>query len=159
MYDFQLAVNNIVDKNSQLLLSLSGDPIKLITQITCNLRQFQNKVFFILIDEYENFEDYQQVVINTLLKHNTNFFTFKIGVRELGWRKKHTLNSAELLNDPADYVLLNIESRFTDGQDFENFVKEVCQLRIQKILSLNNKNVSFSLSIFRKASNLCNICH
>lgn len=145
MFSFQMAINNIVDCDVKLRLSLTGDPIKMITHSVCELPQFRKKMFYILLDEYENFEDYQQVVVNTLLKHNTDCFTFKIGVRALGWRKKNTLNPSELLCDPADYSNLVIEERFTTGSEFETFVKEVCQQRLQSLLQSDNISEPFNI--------------
>lgn len=143
MYEFQSEINNISDENFPKL-SMPGDPIKLITECTASLTQFQNKVFYILVDEYENLENYQQQSINSLIKHNTDLYTFKIGVRELGWRVKHTLNTDELLHDPADYVLINIEEKFTEGHYFNDFAKEVCQQRIKQLF-LNEGGVNYSI--------------
>lgn len=141
MYLFQSEINNIVD--GQLpKLSLAGDPIKILTEHALKLEQFSDKIFFILLDEYENYEDYQQMVINSLIKHTTDNYTFKIGVRELGWRVKHTLNTNELLYDPADYVLVNIESKLTETESsFPDFAKKVCEQRITKILAADDNEV------------------
>jgi hypothetical protein len=132
MYEFQSQINNI-SVESKLQLSMPGDPIRLITECATSLSQFKNKTFYILIDEYENFTNYQQQSLNSLLKHNTELYTFKIGVRELGWRVKNTLNQNESLLDPADYVLINIEQKFTEGDYFNEFAKEVCQQRIKEL--------------------------
>jgi hypothetical protein len=132
MYEFQSQINNI-SKESKPQLSMPGDPIRLITECAVSLSQFKNKMFYILIDEYENFTDYQQQCLNSLIKHNTELYTFKIGVRELGWRVKNTLNKEESLLDPADYVLINIEQKFTKGDYFNGFAKDVCQQRIKEL--------------------------
>lgn len=134
MYEFQSQINNISDE-SHPKLSMPGDPIKLITECTVSLSQFKDKMFYILVDEYENLENYQQQSVNSLIKHNTELYTFKIGVRELGWRIKHTLNVDELLHDPADYVLINIEEKFIEGHHFNDFAKDVCQQRIKQLFS------------------------
>jgi hypothetical protein len=132
MYEFQSQINNISDGNAPKL-SMPGDPIKLVTECVISLPQFKDKMFYFLIDEYENLEDYQQQCLNSLLKHNTDLYTFKIGVRELGWRVKHTLNHEELLNDPADYVLIIIEEKFTEENYFNDFARNVCQQRIKQL--------------------------
>lgn len=137
IYDFQSAINNISDDCDSLKCSISGAPIKLLTQKVCGLRQFYGKTFYILLDEYENFEDYQQIIVNSLVKHSSENYIFKIGVRELGWRKKYTLNKHELLLDPADYVFLHIEKLLTSNSDFENFAQAVCQQRISALLKEN----------------------
>jgi hypothetical protein len=143
MYEFQSQINNI-SKETKLQLSMPGDPIRLITECATSLPQFKNKMFYILIDEYENYTDYQQQCLNSLIKHNTELYTFKIGVRELGWRIKNTLNEEESLLDPADYVLINIEQKFTEGDYFNGFAKEVCQQRIKE-LSRGDKNEIYLL--------------
>ena len=134
LLDFQVAVNNIADKQYPQL-SMPGEPIKLLTEQVELLSQFNNKIFYILIDEYENLLDNQQQIVNTLIKHTPDSYTFKIGVREMGWRVKYTMNRQELLNDPADYELYKIEEQFSDETDnkFREFAKDVCQKRIQEI--------------------------
>lgn len=143
MYEFQSQINNIADGDVPDL-SMSGDPIRILTEKVVSLPQFSNKMFYILIDEYENLEDYQQIVVNTLIKHNSEDFTFKIGVRELGWRIKQTLNPSESLIDPADYVLFDITKKLTEESRFGDFAKEVCQKRIQELID-EDKRGEFSI--------------
>ncbi len=135
MYKFQADINNISDGNMPQL-SLAGDPVKIVTEQARKLRQFSGKIFYLLIDEYENLLDSQQQIVNTLLKHVPQSYTIKIGVREMGWRVKHTMNPQESVIDPADYVLFNIVDEFTDEtpDKFESFARDVCQLRIKDLL-------------------------
>lgn len=135
LYSFQSHINNIAD-DKEKQWSMSGVPVRLVTEHALKLRQFTGKSFFLLIDEYENLLNYQQVVINSLLKHVPDSYTIKIGVRENGWKVKTTLNEEEVLNDPADYVLFNIVDDFTaieNGSLFNNFAQEVCKLRLAKL--------------------------
>jgi len=141
MYEFQAKINNISDMK-KMNLSMAGDPIKLVTECALSLTQFKNKMFFLLIDEYENLIEYQQKCINTLIKHNTDLYTFKIGVRELGWNIRSTLNEQEALNDPADFVLIDIEEKFTNDEYFGKFAKDVCQQRIEQLLPFDNNSFS-----------------
>lgn len=134
MYKFQADINNIADCNMPKL-SLAGDPIRIVTEQARKLRQFHDKTFYLLIDEYENLLDSQQQIVNTLLKHIPQSYTIKIGVREMGWRVKYTMNPQESVIDPADYVLFNIVDEFTDvtPDKFESFARDVCQLRIKDL--------------------------
>lgn len=135
LWDFQAIINNIGSHNcAEIQLSTIGEPIKYCIACLKQLPQFSNKSFYIILDEYENLEDYQQIIINTQIKHAANDYTFKIGVRELGWRQRHTLNPSEFLNDPADYVLLDINESFEEGGDFNCFAKDVCQKRFDMLL-------------------------
>lgn len=72
------------------------------------------------------------MVLNTLIKHASNTYTFKVGVRELGWRKRTTLNANEQLVSPADYIRINIAERLI-GKRFEEFARNVCNARIQRL--------------------------
>ncbi|MBO4875643.1 MAG: hypothetical protein J5542_10100 [Bacteroidales bacterium] len=142
MYKFQADVNNVADGNMPKL-SMAGVPIDIVAKQTQNLRQFKDKVYYLLIDEYENFTDDQQECINTLIKHVPDSYTIKIGVREMGWRVKTTHNNMESLNDPADYRLTKIEESFTDSQSadrFEEFARSVCNLRLVKLMDDDSPN-------------------
>jgi len=145
MFSFQARINNIAD-GDRTLLSMAGDPIRITAEHTLALAQFKDKIFYFLLDEYENYTDYQQQAINTLIKHtSTELYTFKIGVRELGWRVKHTLNPDELLNDPADYELVNIERKLTEESHFMEFAKTVCQQRIMQIISDSDQRNNYDI--------------
>jgi len=147
MYSFQSEVNNVVKDNIPWL-SMPGDPIKLFVEQALTLRQLEGKMFYLLIDEYENLMDNQQQIMNTLLKHVPESYTFKIGVRELGWRVKYTLNKAELLNDPADYSLINITEQFSGsdkGNAFEAFASDVCKRRISELLEGEEEANKYSI--------------
>lgn len=146
MYEFQSKINNISSCNS-MELSMSGDPLKVLTEHVAGLKQFENKMFYFLIDEYENLENNQQQIINTLIKHSTDYYTFKIGVRELGWRIKHTLNNNELLHDPADYTIINIEQKLTEHNYFAEFAMKVCQPRLQQLIDEGSEKFTISNSL------------
>lgn len=136
MYKFQAEVNNIADGNMPRL-SMAGDPIHIVTEQARKLRQFEGKTFYLLVDEYENLLNDQQQIVNTLLKHTPQSYTIKIGVREMGWRVKYTMNPQESVIDPADFVLFNIVEEFTNAETsdkFESFAREVCQLRIKDLM-------------------------
>jgi hypothetical protein len=152
MYEFQAQINNI-SCEMRPFLSMAGDPIKLVIECAVSLSQFKNKTFYILIDEYENFTEYQQKCINSLIKHNSDSYTFKIGVRELGWKTRNTLNEQESLTDPADFVIIDIEQQFNDGSYFNEFAKNVCQQRIKQLF-LNDENKEYSIETAFEALSL-----
>ena len=126
---FEAFLNNL-DPTALPPLSLQGQAIDDLCQAVLDLPQFTGKNLFFIVDEFENLLDYQQVVLNTLIKHCGSHYTFKIGVRDLGWRKRSTLNDNEQLISPADYERIDIEQRL-EGEQFVNFAAEVCNLRAQ----------------------------
>ncbi|RYG99642.1 MAG: hypothetical protein EON58_03220 [Alphaproteobacteria bacterium] len=124
---FEAWVNNI-DPDNLPGLSMQGVVIDDLCKGVLELPQFKDKRLFFIIDEFENLLDDQQEVVNTLVKHCGPDYTFKIGVRELGWRRRSTLHNNEQLQSPADYERIDIQLRL-DGDQFAKFAKEVCSLR------------------------------
>lgn len=149
MISFQAEINNVADGNLPKL-SMAGVPIQTTTDLTIQLKQFSGKIFFLLLDEYENFTDSQQRSMNTLLKHVPDSYTIKIGVREMGWRVKCTRNEFESVNDPADYSLINIDEIFNSNETsnrFTEFARNVCQLRIRELFDDKTTNYDIEKSI------------
>jgi hypothetical protein len=132
---FESAINNIADDSISLRLSLQGAPVDLLVSALRELPQFQGKHFFFIVDEYENFLDYQQRVVNTLIKHCGEHYSFKIGVKELGWRCRTTVNETEQLQSPADYIKISITDELRDA--FGNFALRICNSRMAKISTAN----------------------
>ncbi len=135
---FEAYLNNIKDEE-KLGLSLQGAPIDALMERVSRLPQFTGKNFFFLIDEYENLLDDQQQVVNTLIKHAANSYTFKVGVRELGWRQRSTINTNETLNSPADYVRIDIADKLRPW--FTDFATKVCNDRLRLIPGAENLTV------------------
>jgi hypothetical protein len=126
--DFEASINSISD-NSSLKLSMQAAPIDALVEVLLSAPQLRGKQFFFLIDEFENFEDYQQRVLNTIIKHASSTYTFKVGVRELGWRQRATLNPNEQLTSPADYAKIHI-GEVLDAPRFKTFAERVITSRI-----------------------------
>lgn len=130
-HEFEAYINNVRDA-TQPRLSLQGTPLDSLTASLLTLPALAGKHFFFLIDEYENLLDYQQQVFNTLIKQAAQSYTFKVGVRELGWRCRTTLNVNEQLIHPADYVRIHIAETL-DAETFNKFALDVCQGRLSKL--------------------------
>ncbi|APX16102.1 hypothetical protein BWR17_09810 [Phaeobacter inhibens] len=125
--DLELYINNL--GGDRPTISQLQSPITQFLLQLKNLDGHEGVGFHIIFDEYENLLDYQQQVVNTLIKHSGDNCYFKIGVRELGWRVHTTLNENESLISPADYELIRIEDRI--GADFDKFARSVCESRLQ----------------------------
>ncbi|MEN5264802.1 hypothetical protein [Stenotrophomonas sp. TWI587] len=126
--DFEASINTVADMSAPSL-SMQGAPLDALAKALLSSPQLAGKQFFFLIDEFENFEDYQQRVLNTIIKHATSDYTFKVGVRELGWRERSTLNSNEQLTSPADYARISI-SEVLDSSRFKTFAEKVLLARL-----------------------------
>jgi hypothetical protein len=131
---FEATVNNVAD-GVKAPLSMQGAPIDVIFRALGELPQFEGKTFFLLIDEYENLLDYQQEIVNSLIKHSGEHYTFKVGVRELGLRRRSTVNPNEQLISPADYVRISVAEKL-QGDNFTAFASSVCNGRIASLQAL-----------------------
>lgn len=116
-------------------LSIQGAPIDLLFAAVSRQPEVADRPFFICIDEYEIYLDYQQQVVNTLLKQSSSVYTFKIGVRELGWRARSILAGAEPLISPADYVRVDLGQRGA-GREFDKFAADVVSSRLGRYATL-----------------------
>ena len=128
LIEFEAHINNVAD-NASPPLSMQGAPTDLLIEFVKRQEVFSDKLFFFLIDEYENFEDYQQQLMNTLIKHSGELYSFKVCVRELGWRIRNTLAENEYLISPADYSRIDIND-VLQGPPFEEFSHKICQDRL-----------------------------
>lgn len=128
LVDFEATVNNVVDAVPPPL-SMLGAPLDQLIGALHKVPVFKGKIFFLLIDEYENYLPYQQSLVNTLVKHSGNAYTVKVGVRQLGWKVRTTQNPDEQLMYPADYALIEVEDRL-EGDYFKDFATQVCQGRL-----------------------------
>lgn len=129
---FEARLNNIVDVDESLGLSMLPAPIDLLVQHLRRQPWFAGKKLFFLIDEYENLLDYQQEVINTLIKHSSASYAFKIGVKELGFRRHTTINPTEQLSTPADYDVIAIADELAPR--FESYAAELVGQRIAAVM-------------------------
>ena len=130
---FEAGINNVADDGEMPDLSMQGAPIDVFLREIRELAQFRGKYFFFLVDEYENLAGYQQRVVNTLVKHCGELYSFKVGVRELGLRERSTINEMEQLAHPADYRLVDITRELSER--FDQFAAGVCERRLSKMLS------------------------
>lgn len=132
LIDYEIAINNI-SALAKPDVSILGRPVTYLTRALNADSRLNGKPIFFLVDEYENFEDYQQRVFNTLIKHaGDEGYTFKIGMKATGHRERATINPDEVLVEPADYALVDIAERLKD-EDFARFARAVCTGRLERI--------------------------
>lgn len=137
----EIYINNL--GHERPTISQIQSPINHFLQQLKKVNGLKNTGFHIILDEYENLLDYQQQIVNTMIKHSGDNCYFKIGVRELGWRVHTTLNDNESLISPADYELISIEERLKDN--FAHFARSVCESRLKS----NETSVGMYLSLDR----------
>lgn len=91
-----------------------------------NSEFMKDKHVIYLIDEFENFEEYQQKSVFTFLKYANQNQTYIIGLRPLGLKTLST-NGNEYIRETDDYVTEVLD----DQVDYEDFARDVCNKRIE----------------------------
>lgn len=94
---------------------------------TSKLLDKNDLVFKIFIDEYETLQEYQQKIVNTLIKHSSIPVIFNIGLRPKGMKTSETISGTETIEAPHDYELLLLG--FEQDRYLE-IIKEICKKRI-----------------------------
>jgi len=84
-------------------------------------------LFKVFIDEYETLQDYQQKIVNTLIKHSALPVIFNVGLRPKGMRTRETISQTETIEAPHDYELLTLEF---DSESYPDIVRSICKKRI-----------------------------
>ena len=131
---FESRVNGIVRTVPEMPLSILGVPLGHLLEALSSDPVFEGRFLSICVDEFENLDDYQQRVFNTLLKHVGDApYTMKVGVKPTGQRDFHTLNVHESISETADYSSLDIVQNNKDNkaQSFGDFAARVCNERFQ----------------------------
>lgn len=95
------------------------------------LPELSGLLFVIMIDEYENFSDSQQRVVNTLLKFRKNPVTFRIGMRLEGFHTFDTVSSDEFIKEGRDYRGFAFESFLQDKKGYREFLMNVARKRLE----------------------------
>lgn len=103
---------------------------RFITDVCVATRELLGKddlLFKIFIDEYETLQEYQQKIVNTLIKHSSLPVIFNIGLRPKGMKTSGTISETETIEAPHDYELLLLG--FEQDQ-YPEILKSICQKRI-----------------------------
>ena len=129
--DLQHSVNNIQDK-PVIDTSTMGVPVKYLVNACDAIPKFSERQVAFLFDEFEVLRNYQQRVVNTLIKEANDRITFKIGVREEGLRERVVVGGDQEIRTPADYALVRIEERL-QGDSWGEFATMVVSGRLTPI--------------------------
>lgn len=108
-------------------------------------------IFKIFIDEYETLQEYQQRIVNTLIKHSSLPVIFNIGLRPKGMKTNCTISETETIEAPHDFELLTLS---IDSDEYQDILKKICQKRIAlgkekgKIPESASENIDFYLGLY-----------
>lgn len=131
LIDLQNSVNNIHDE-PMVQASTMGVPVRYLIEACDAMPRFAERQVAFLFDELEVLENYQQRVINTLIKQANDRLTYKVGVREEGLRERVVVGGDQEIRTPADYALVRIEERL-QGDSWADFAAMVISGRLSPV--------------------------
>jgi hypothetical protein len=97
--------------------------------------------FVIMIDEYENFLESQQRMINTLLKFVRNGITFRLGMRLEGFRTFDTISSDDFIKVGRDYRSIIFEEVLIKDSGYSEYLKDIANKRLAKVKCFNEHSL------------------
>ena len=133
LVDAELEIIRYVGNPSRFpepVLTLPGILPKTLADALTTELPLSNKVFHVFVDEYENLLEYQQRIINTLIKTPALSFVVDIGLRKEGWKTRSTLAPGESISDPHDFNVFEFEVDLTPDA-YAELVAETCRKRLQ----------------------------
>lgn len=128
-------VNNCVFRKESLLkievlLSPSKFTIGIPKILENRVSFFKGKIFLYLIDELENIIEYQQKLIQTLLREKEPICSFRIGARLYGIRTYKTLGTGEENKEGSEYEKIVLDDFFRKSSSYNEFVRNICINRL-----------------------------
>lgn len=121
-------INGLSNTNNQDIRYVNAHRIIKDMCLSCNKILGRELIYKVFIDEYETLQEYQQEIINTLIKHSTLPVIFNIGLRPKGMKTTRTISLTETIEAPHDYELLTLG--FSDPSTYPTILKEICKKRI-----------------------------
>lgn len=121
-------INGLADLNDFGIRYVNAQRIIKDMCVSCNKIFKRELTYKIFIDEYETLQEYQQKIVNTLIKHSSLPVIFNIGLRPKGMKTKMTISLTETIEAPHDYEMLTLG--FNEPSIYPTILKEICRKRI-----------------------------
>lgn len=120
-------------------------------------RNFKSKndfKFILMIDEYENFLEPQQRLINTLLKFVKPGITFRLGMRLEGFRTFDTISTDDFIKEGRDYRNTIFEEVLIKDSGYSNYLKDIANKRLKQVPCFVDKSLTDITSFLGVKENL-----
>jgi hypothetical protein len=135
LWAFESWVSNVRTAPTPIFLPGNRFLLTLIELIKSQIDATSESTYFVYIDEYENLSSFQQMIVNTWLKHSEHPLIFNVAMKRNAFRLRQTLGD-EMLSDIHDYRAHDLESYLSE--EFELFAAEVLflNLSLDQVLEL-----------------------
>lgn len=128
------------------LLPLREFLAELIGEARKKLPYLANSVFAVYIDEYENLLEYQQKLLNTLIKSGEPPLIFHVAMKPNGMRTRKT-TGPETIQEVADFRLIKLDDAL--APQFKLFAAELFFFRLIGEAGVHESETPVSLEVLR----------
>jgi hypothetical protein len=115
---------------------------------------FSSLNFTILLDEYENFLNHQQKVVNTLLRFTKPHIKFRIGMRLEGFRTFEMISEDDFIKEGREYRKVVFEEILNKSVGYQDFLCEISRKRLESIPALRNREFTNIKKILGESENI-----
>ena len=117
---------------------------------------FKDLNMVILLDEYENYLDYQQRLINPLLRFSERQIKFRIGMRLEGFRtfKITSAEADDFIKEGREYRRVVFEEILNKDLGYHNFLSDITRKRLELIPLLKEKGFTDIKTILSESEDL-----
>lgn len=122
-------INNPSKSKPSFRITSPGTIFKAIIDTLHSISSLSELVFKVYIDEYESFSNWQQQIVNTLIKQSNHILIYNIGMRHNGMKTQCTIAENEILQPTHDYYFFNFDDLLT-GPEYAKAIKGICQKRL-----------------------------
>ena len=109
----------------------------------------------LLIDEFENFSEKQQRVLNTSMRFSKEHgLRYRIGMRPYGYKTHGTVSNDDFVKEGRDYQKIELDFYYVDKKNmssYGDFVRKIANKRLSKVSQFVGKDIEFILG---KSANL-----
>lgn len=125
LVEIRLYLNNPGRRDCPILISANSLMKRLMEELRRDGR-FGERYFVILIDEYENYAEYQQCIINTRLKQSRreDGVTYRLFMRNGGLVTRETLAPGQTIEETHDYRRHSLD----EDLDFKEFSRHALKV-------------------------------
>lgn len=149
-------INGCNADSISLRLTQPGTILRTIVNELHKIDILSNVVFKVYIDEYESFLEWQQRIVNTLIKQSNNGLIYNIGMRHNGMKTMYTLGENEILQATHDYQYINFDE-FLSEKEYKSNLRDICKKRLEMFIlenKLNDQMVSTNIEFYLSNYNI-----
>ena len=99
-----------------------------------DITEFEDRFqFSLLLDEYENFLEGQQIIVNTLLRFTKNKIAYRIGMRFEGFKTTGTISTEDFIMEGRDYREVIFDEYIMKRKGYQEYLLKIAEKRLKGV--------------------------